>query len=471
MGIGGCRIVKQGELQDQLARTNLWWRDPHGWTRNDADLRRAGEAPYSYTAGALADLAPGALYVLRGPRRVGKSVEVKQAIRDLVAGGTDPRLVVYASVDGWRAGDLGGLVDAAGRLTAPEGRRFWFIDEITSVRDGWPHRIKWLRDNDSRFGTDTVVLTGSSAADLTEAVGILAGRRAGTADTDRVLLPMGFRTFATLTAREALPTHVGSPPIADLRLAEATYELVPWLHLLVAAWDDYLHVGGFPQAVTTHLTARDADLELRQSLLEVVEHDIFDRADWSRPQTFALLGRLNRNLGTQTNRAAVAEDTDASPDRVRRRLIDLQEAFAIWPCHRNHDLRPRLRSQSKLYFSDPVYTQLAPGPAPDATLLSEQQLGLALLRNLERTEPGGHLAFDRVMHHRSRTGSEIDFVGPGLGDLAIESKFVDGRWSGAAKTLHASRWTGIIATRTELNLDHPDLSAVPTAMLAWLLDT
>lgn len=40
-----------------------------------------------------------------------------------------------------------------------------------------------------------------------------------------------------------------------------------------------------------------------------------------------------------------------------------------------------------------------------------------------------------------------------------------------AKTLHASPWTGIIATRTELNLDHPDLSAVPTAMLAWLLDT
>ena len=92
-------------------------------------------------------------------------------------------------------------------------------------------------------------------------------------------------------------------------------------------------------------------------------------------------------------------------------------------------------------------------------------------RFLERTEPGGHLAFDRVMHHRSRTGSEIDFVGPGLGDLAIESKYVDGRWSGAAKTLHASRWTGIIATRTELNLDRPDLSAVPTAMLAWLLDT
>lgn len=103
-------------------------------------------------------------------------------------------------------------------------------------------------------------------------------------------------------------------------------------------------------------------------------------------------------------------------------------------------------------------------------MLSEQQLGLALLRNLERATPGDHLGFDRVLHHRSRTGSEIDFVGPDFGDLAIESKYVDGRWHGAAKTLRASRWQGIIATRTELNLTAPDVRAVPTSMLAWLLD-
>ncbi|MCY3924942.1 MAG: hypothetical protein OXG52_05455 [bacterium] len=62
----------------------------------------------------------------------------------------------------------------------------------------------------------------------------------------------------------------------------------------MSAWDDYLRVGGFPQAVTAHLTVRDSDPDLQQSLLEVVEHDIFDRADWSRPQTFALLRRLSR---------------------------------------------------------------------------------------------------------------------------------------------------------------------------------
>ena len=104
------------------------------------------------------------------------------------------------SVDGWLANDLGRLADAATMLQ-PLGHRWWFIDEITSVSDGWPHRIKWLRDNDSRFGDDTVVLTGSSATDLGTAAGTLLGRRGDAASPDRVLLPMGFRTFAGLRAQ------------------------------------------------------------------------------------------------------------------------------------------------------------------------------------------------------------------------------------------------------------------------------
>ena len=62
-------------------------------------------------------------------------------------------------MDGWRANDLGGLVQAVQPLTPSGGRRFWFIDEITGVTDGWPERIKWLRDNDARFRADTVVIT------------------------------------------------------------------------------------------------------------------------------------------------------------------------------------------------------------------------------------------------------------------------------------------------------------------------
>ena len=76
-----------------------------------------------------------------------------------------------------------------------------------------------------------------------------------------------------------------------------------------------------------------------------------------------------------------------------------------------------------------------------------------------------------MLHHRSNTRREIDFVGPAFGGIAIESKFVDGRWQRDAQTLAASGWRGIVATRSELDLTGSrDVVAVPTAMLAWLVD-
>ena len=62
-------------------------------------------------------------------------------------------------------------------------------------------------------------------------------------------------------------------------------------------------------------------------------------------------------------------------------------------------------------------------------------------------------------------------MGPNFGGLAIESKFVDGRWKRDAQTLAASGWRGVVATRSELDLSDPKgVLAIPTAMLAWLVD-
>ena len=267
--------MKRGEIQQRLADTNRWWSGAGGWTRYDPDLKEAAEAPFSrpYTAGVLDDLTPGGLYVLRGPRRVGKSVEVKRTIERLVSTGAEPRRIVHMSVDGWRAADLGRLAGAAAHMTPREGPRWWFIDEITGITDGWPEQIKWLRDNDRRFRADTVVLTGSSSSRLRESVGVLAGRRGRAADPDRVLLPMGFRSFARLTTDRSLPNEAARLRIADLtppRLAEASYEMAPWLHTLAEAWEDYLQVGGFPLAVAGRLASLVADQTLGQTKIGAV---------------------------------------------------------------------------------------------------------------------------------------------------------------------------------------------------------
>ena len=465
--------MKRGEIQQRLADTNRWWVSPDDWMKDDPDLREAAEALFSrpYTAGVLDDLTLGGLYVLRGPRRVGKSVEVKRTIERLVSSGTEPRRIVHMSVDGWSAADLGRLVGAASHMTPGEGPRWWFIDEIT---DGWPERVKWLRDNDRRFRRDTVVLTGSSSSRLRESIGVLAGRRGRAAAPDRVLLPMGFRSFARLATGRGLPEEVDRLRIADLtasRLSAAAYETAPWLHTLAEAWEDYLQVGGFPAAVAGFLTSPVAAPTLEAELLRVISGDAFSRSRISDLQTNALLGRLTKGLCSLVNVADLSRELELSQPTVQRRIDDLREAFVLWPAPRERNELPYLRARQKLYFTDPIYTRLVPGARLDLTVLSEQQLGMTLLRNLERDHPGSYVQFDRVLHHRSRTGAEIDFAGRDFGGAVIESKYVDGGWRrGAARTIKASGRRGIVATRTEINLEDPEVCAVPTAVLAWLLD-
>lgn len=462
-----------GDIQHSLTVTNRWWSNPDRWAEHDPDLRSAAKAPFDYTPGVLADLMPGGLYLLRGPRRVGKSVEVKRAIAGLLSSGIHPRLIVHMSMEGWNARHLTRFVNVAQRLTLP-GRRYWFLDEITGITGGWPQRIKWLRDNDPRFQTDTVVLTGSSSADLREAIGVLAGRRGAIDAPDRVLLPMGFRDFASIVSEEALPHHLGPLRIADLaeQLGEASFELTPWLGILVNTWETYLWVGGFPLAVSGYLRDREVDPALWSGLWEVISADAFRRARQSDLQTKTMLDRLARNLGSPINVARMAREMDVAQLTAQQRIDDLREAFVVWPCYREEGLRPILKAQKKIYFSDPVYRLLARRRV-ELSVLSEQQLGMALLRNLERGEPGSYVHFDSVLHHRTKGNREIDFVGPRFGGVALESKYVDdGPWRNAqGRTLKASPWSGILATRSLLELRDDGASAVPASIVAWLLDT
>ncbi len=466
------------ELRGLLARAG-WWTEPRTWILKDQDLIQARKAPFEYSAGVLGDLVPGGLYLLRGPRRVGKSVEVKKTIERVIASGTDPRRILHVAADRLGAGDLLRVVDAAAPLTPTPGPRFWFIDEVTAITDGWPAAVKWLRDNDARFGLDTVVLTGSSAANLDEAVKALAGRRGGAEHSDRILLPMSFRAFVRACSDSPPPKQPRPLPVADLKppfLKEAVATLAPWLSQLIQQWETYLAVGGFPQAVSAHLHGDErAHRTLRRTLLHVIHGEAFVQSRWSRTQSVAFVARLARGLASPTNLHDIAMDLGTSANTVRRRIDALRDAMTVWPCHPclpTGVLRPALRSQEKTYFTDPIYYRVPRHADMPSNLgaLSEQQLGVALLRSFAQADPAAYPDFESVLFHRTPARKEIDFVGPGFGGLAIESKYVDQRrWRRNARTLAASRWRGVVATRSALDLEDPELIAVPTGLLAWLI--
>lgn len=470
--------MKAGELEQQLSATNLWWRDDP-WVNRDRDLKRAAAAPYVYRPQVLADIRPNGVYFLLGPRRVGKSVEIKRAVESLIARGTDPRRIFHAACDGWRDGDLYTLVKSADALAPPgEGPRYIFLDEITGVVGDWVARTKWLRDNTS-LGDDCVVLSGSSSERLEDATKQLAGRRGNIAAGNRTLLPMGFRSFCAVTGVEVPEIPFVHPRDVLGRDANAAIQdLRIYLDDLVPAWERYLAIGGLPQAVGDWLTGRRVSDGLCQAIWEVIHGDALAADDWTPAQTQTLLNAISMRISSPMNVSDVARSLgEISRYTVNNRLHKLEQNYLAWSCPQNEANRAKLNAQRKFYMLDPLFARIADhrdaGRPPDYTHLTEQQIGVALLRAREAEEPGAIARQDVLLYYRSATRAEIDFTAGWLDGLPYEGKYTEGSWLREAQTATAAYGRCVLATRNVIERvtdEKRHLLALPAPMVALLID-
>ncbi|WP_129667889.1 AAA family ATPase [Phytoactinopolyspora endophytica] len=146
--------MRDDALKDFLRQHNPWWRaaatgsDPTAWVASDRALSPRAAYDLGYRSAVLEDVAHAALgdglYLLRGPRRVGKSVALKDLIAELCArSDVDPWQPIYLPADTLTAHDLRRAIALATDLTRAAGGapRAWIIDEITAV-DGWTAEIK-----------------------------------------------------------------------------------------------------------------------------------------------------------------------------------------------------------------------------------------------------------------------------------------------------------------------------------------
>lgn len=470
-----------GQVAQELARQNPWWRGAD-WTHLDPELREARQSELNYRPPVLDDLSLGSVYILRGPRRVGKTVTVKQTIAQLLRDGVPPTAIVRFAADGWSAKDLRTLISNVALPPVPEGHsRYWFIDEISSVSGNWDQQLKWLRDNDSDFREATVVLTGSNATGITEATGALAGRRGTGTRLDRTLMPMGFRTFAQTILNGAAP-QISAISLADLYskpAAEDYAALLPWLDELVNAWEAYLRYGGYPKSVAAYKRGETVPAPFINDLFNVISADAFKASRLSSATEMALLERLWQGMASPVNLTAIAEGIGVGQESVARHLEYLRDAYLLWNCPPKDDRGwlPRTRAQRKVYAIDPLIARLPHlmnmhRTDIDPTVMTEMQIGLSVRRRI-LTDGLAALSDDFLFFQRTPSRKEIDFLAEALGGAAIEGKYIEsGRWRGEAATVDASPWNGILVTRNVLDTSDKERAwAVPAGILAYLIDT
>lgn len=459
------------------------------WVGSDQMLRARAAYDLGYRSSLLDDVASGPvddkLVVLRGARRVGKSVLLKDtAARLCERRDMDARQLIYVPADGMRSSDLNRLAKLGRELTRSigEARRIWLLDEVTGV-PGWTQRLKYLRDN-TEMAQDTVICTGSSwDADAELERDLLAGRAgASNQRRSRILHPMSFRDVLAVSGRDVpLALSVAPWALQDHEAREAVESLELFIDDLDLAWQSYLTSGGFPRAVAEHRQTGAVGEAFLRDLVAWLHRDIDpDSAEDSVPR---LLSALQTRSSSPLNRRALAVDLGyGSSQAAGLRLIRLVRAYAAVWCHQvDEDGRSVAGAQSKLYLCDPLLASLpsllrAGLPPADFTRLTEAALAVALARTIDRLQPGRWQDGDSIGYIRTGAGREIDLapipVPSASGTrrtVPIEAKWVAAGWRADARVIEGKLGAGLLGTRTTLDISRP-VWALPAPMLALLLE-
>jgi uncharacterized protein len=475
---------------EQIRAQNPWWSE-RGWPVDDRQLAQLAGQPVRLPAELVAaiDLTSAGIHILRGPRQVGKTTDLKLLVERALAEGHDARSIVYLTLDlieGEHHAELAETVTRAKALARHPGSSIVLLDEVTGV-SRWQTAVKALWD-DGTIGDDVIVCTGSSATDLQKgAAERLPGRRG--VGRDYLVLPQTFAAFAR-AINDSIPPSPGLK-IADMRTPDgetALSEIRFHASALKDALSLYLKFGGLPAAVAEAATgAVDPSEQVKRVLYDSLVKEV-QRRGASIPAAHALLERVLRSLGSRTDWSRMAREMDvplgkrrgATSHHTLRDYIELLAgAYFLFILYfwRAGSQTNSLSNQKKVFFADPllhtIALDLVPGLATDVPALIENAVGLALYRGYEphKRLSESFVSPDRLHVWRTARAGEVDFVaGPRRELDVVEVKYqrqIDLRGAGGVAKAHPGR-PAVIATQDDLRFAD-DYTLLPAHMLLWAL--
>ena len=463
-------------MLERLTSINPWWIDRTAIAQ-DQQIQRWTQAPLRWTPQVVSDLdlTISAVYTLRGPRQVGKTTASKLMIQRSLREAPDEEVLFYSCDLDKDPDAIREIVQTARRLRPQAKRWRIFLDEVTNIPN-WQVGVKWLRDN-TPATNDTFVVTGSSSIDLAAGAERMPGRRGSVERPDRILLPLSFADYARLhgfTPPGVLRLPEFFEPRAREVLTQARLRLVDLRTLL----DRYLHVGGFPPAVTAEAATGSVNDAVLRDLWLPIEGEL-GRQGRDPLRAYRTLAHAVRTLGQRTHWTALGEALDTNYHTAEEYATLMARAFGLLILYKYELNRggPQLRAEKKLYVVDPLLAYIPRrvrqvGLRPDAPALAENAVAMALFRTDEQPLIEQFILPQGLFYWRSQSGGEVDFlVGHGaIADrIPVEVKYqttITGRDLAAVRRSFAR---GLLITVDALDLERPPFLQIPAALFLWVL--
>ncbi len=379
--------VTEIEVKKRLALDNPWWETGKA-DRRFTDLPRRAYFDGFYKLLAETDVRRAV--VMMGPRRVGKTVMIHQAVQRLLDKKVPARNILYMSIDTpiytgvWLEKLLTFFMEL--HRHNRDSKLYVFYDEIQYHKD-WEIHLKSLVDS---YHSVEFCASGSAAAALK-----MKSRESGAGRfTDFILPPLTFAEFLRFRGVE--------DELFDEKLNAKD------INALNNEFIHYLNFGGFPEAVLKE--------DVREGMERYVADDIIDKVllrdlpslyGISDPQELnRLFTTLAYNTGQEISIDELSKSSNVAKNTLKKYLDYLEAAFLIRRLYRVDQNARRLKrlSHFKVYLANPcLRTALFGAIGPD-----DPAMGL-MTETAIASQLAHGLSFKFTYYARWKSG-EVDYV-------------------------------------------------------------
>lgn len=346
--------ITDTEIRRRLAFDNPWWTTGVGIDREYRAWPRRAYFKAFYDL--VERRSPRRAVVLMGPRRVGKTVMINQAIQSLLDGGVAGTAILYVSLDTplytglWMEKLLNLFMDVQGH--GPGTDLFVFFDEV-QYHPNWEQHLKSLVDS---FRDVKFTVSGSAAAALR-----LKSQESGAGRfTDYHLPPLSFSEFLDFR---------GHGHWIEEEFAKLEAGIESEIEKLNTEFIDYINFGGFPEAVVDEAARSDMSRYIANDIVDKVLlrdlpslYGIADVQELKR-----LLTMLSYNTGNEISYENLSKESGIAKNTLKKYIEYLEAAFLVLRLHRIDYNATRFKRETcfKVYLTNPSLHTALFGPVLD----------------------------------------------------------------------------------------------------------
>ncbi len=313
-----------------LINHNPWWNSDFK-RENDPDLFKLLNKKFIRSVDWFNDLESG-IYILRGPRQVGKTTAIKQKIFELIEK-EEPANIFYFNATNYSNKDLGLIL--TNFLSLNKQMKYIFIDEISYV-DNLSKLIKSLTDL-GFFAEKTVVLTGSNTLDMRYEYETLPGR---TGHGKRIVAkPMNFKEYIA---------QVYNYNEVDSK------KMFTKIDFLNSKLEEFILTGGLPAVINEYLTTGKINDDVYDIYIKWILGDI-EKYRFNANTAKLLLRKIVETIGSKVSWETIKEYAPISHITVPEYVDVFERTYLSIILYNSLDGKIDPKKRKKIYFVDSFF--------------------------------------------------------------------------------------------------------------------